>query len=154
MPHGFIGLAVRIIFRIRLYEAGINGCGFGYSVHSEWNVTVLPFLLATHFLELLKLRLDILHNATQCPCLWQVDVLCLSVLNFRNLVTHSSCFTGKYGIGDTRPDANQFREIDIPCKTVVFFEFSACRELQHLLNVSEVPYKIIKIVYAVLFHCI
>ena len=27
MPDGFVGLAVRVVFRISLYETGINGCG-------------------------------------------------------------------------------------------------------------------------------
>ena len=115
-------------------------------------MAILFLFLATHLLILFKFVLYELHNATQCTCLWQIKILCLSSFHFGNLVLYSTGFFSQDGIGHSRPYTHQFRKIDISGETGVLFKFSACGKLQHLLNVTEVAHKVIKVIDTVLFH--
>ena len=152
MANCFVGLAVRVVLRIGLHQPGIHGSGFGDTVHRERNVAVLLLFLAAHLLIMFKFALYELHDATQCACLWQIKVLCLSSLHFRYFVLYATGFFGKDGIGHSRPYTHQLGQVHISGKAVVLLELSACGELQHLLNVTEVAYKVIKVINTVLFH--
>ena len=154
LSYCLVGLALGIVLCIRLHQSGINGCCFGNAVHSEWYMAVLFLLLTAHFVIPLKFSLDILHNATQSTCLWQIEVLRLSSLHIGDFVAHASCLFGKDGIRYARPYTYQLGQIDIPGKAVVLLELATCGKFQHLLNVTEVAHKVVKVVDAVLHHSV
>ena len=117
-------------------------------------MAILFFLLTTHLVVFIKLMLHIFHNATQGACLWQIEVLCLATLQLGYFLFYASCLAGQHGVAHTRPNAHQLWQINISGKAVVFLELTACRELQHLLYVSEIAHEIVKVVDAVFFHCV
>ena len=94
LSNGFMSLTVYIIFGIRLYQSGIHGSGFGNTVHRERDVAVLFLLLSAHLFIMFKFVLYELHDATQCACLWQIKVLCLSSLHFGYFVLYAAGFFG------------------------------------------------------------
>ena len=154
LSYSLVSLALGVVLCIRLHQSSINGCCFGNAVHREWNMAVLFLLLSAHLVVSFKFSLDILHNATQSTCLWQIEVLRLSSLHIGDFVAHASCLFGKNSIGHSRPYTHQLGKIDVTGKAVVLLELATCGKLQHLLDVTEVAHKVVKVVDAVLLHSV
>ena len=124
----------------------------GNAVHGKRNTAVFFLLLTTHLVEAFKFFSHILHYATQCACLWQVDVLCLATLHFGYLLHQFGLVFGEHGVGHARPYTHKFGQVHISCKAVYFLELAACVELWHLLYVAEVAHEVVKVVNAVFLH--
>ena len=117
-------------------------------------MAVLFLLFAAHLLIMFKFALYELHDTTQCTCLWQIEVLCLSSLHFRYFVLYATGFFGKDSIGHSRPYTHQSGRFTYPAKRLFSLNFPLVVNSNILLNVTEVAYKVIKVIDTVFFHCI
>ena len=169
LTDGLVGLAVRIVVRriaclilaclvsrhfstVVEHKSHIDGSCLGNTVHGKRNVTVLLLLLTIHLIIFLQRGLHILHHGTEGLRLWQIDVLCLAAFKVRDLFFHAACLLCQDGIGNTAPDTHQLWQVHVTGKAVILLELTTGRKLQHLLQVAEVPHKVVEVVDAILLH--
>ncbi len=92
-------------------KPSVNGGCFGYAIHDERNMTILFFLLPTHFIIGFELRSHEFENGSQSIGLRQIKVGRLTSFQFGDLAFYLACLSCENGVGYACPYSCEFGQV-------------------------------------------